>query len=300
MKAFRVLIASLFPFKGGKTTLVEGVGRGLRDEGFKVGYLKPFSSHNWYLDYDVLITNMNYGTVFPGDVIKVSESMGIKDVYETMSPISLLTAQLRPSAFIEARSETLIYAYFSDLFRRTVACRLSYCKEREVWNTLYLNEWLIVRNLAIINDKVLERIRRKSNLIYKLSDYKILPKTLLTEYNNSIRSTIRYLETKYRILLIESYRDSAWPLPLDEDVDLVFVVAPGQVLVYDSKRFKTAVVLKYSRYFLPLDVSLRDIIGIISPIETMEVEPISSFDIPESISEKFNKVTRYLVKLIEQ
>lgn len=300
MKAFRILVASLIPNRGGKTTLITGVANGLREEGFKVGYVKPFSVYDWYLDYDTVITNMKYGALFSNDVVRISESLGIKDPYECLNPVSLLTVPIKPSVFIEARVGGFIYDYISDIFKRALLCRFSYYKGGELLNILYYNEWLTKRNLAIFDRELVENVRKRSNIIYKLSDYRILLQVLLNEYVKSVKSILEYLESKYRIIFIESYKDSAWPLPWDEEINIVLIVSPGQVMIYDFKRFKTAVYLKYSGSLPLMNVILRDIINMINPLMVIETKPISKFELPETLSEKFNDIIQYLVKLIER
>ena len=301
MRAFRVLIASLLPNKGGKTTLITGIAYGLKEGGFKVGYFKPFSVYDWYLDYDAVITNTKYGTLFPSEIVRISESIGIKDPYELLNPISLLTVPVKPSAFIEAKVGTFLYEYFSDIFKRAIFCRFSYYKVNEILNILYYNEWLVKRNLAIFNPaNAVEKVKKRASILYRLSDYRTLSQILLNEYSRSIKTVLEYLENRYRVIFIESYKDSAWPLPWDEEVNVVLVVTPGQVMVYDFKRFKAAVYLKYSGSLPLMHVVLKDIINMLTPLLVIETYPISKFEVPETISEKFSNVIQYLIKVIER
>ena len=71
-------------------------------------------------------------------------------------------------------------------------------------------------------------------------------------------------------------------------------------MVYDFKRFKAAVYLKYSGSLPLMHVVLKDIINMLTPLLVIETYPISKFEVPETISEKFSNVIQYLIKVIER
>ncbi len=301
MNSIKVLITGLYEKRSGKTYLASAILYALRTLGFKPGFFKPLSIHNWFTEYDTTLENLRFKSLFSRDVATLSQIAKIKDPYELLNPVDVLTAPLDPTVFINARVPDMYYSFSHDLLKTTLMARFSRYEDGVLYNRYLINEWALRRNILLVDEELIDRIMKNADEIAEIDTTKTFAYLMNKNFMNSVRSCLKAIESRYQIVVIESYGDLAWPLPRETRVSIVFAVAPGRVLIYEASRFKMAVELKKPLRGLHTNVRLNDIIGLLKPIKSFKVGPVHTAEIPESyVIRKYASITNFLISKLEK
>jgi len=301
MSSIKVLITGLLERKTGKTYLASAMLYALRTLGFKPGFFKPLSIHNWFTEYDTTVENLRFKSLFSKDVATLSRIVKMKDPYELLNPVDFLTAPLDPTVFINARVPDMYYSFSYDLLKTTLMARFTKYEDGVLYNKYLINEWALRRNILLVDEELIDRITRNADEITTIDATKAFVHLINKNFINSINTCLKAIENKYQIVVIESYGDLAWPLPRETRVSMVLAVAPGRVLIYEASKFKIAVELKKPLRGLPTNVRLSDIIGLLKPVKSFKVGPVHTAEIPESYAiRKYASVINFLVSKLEK
>ncbi len=301
MTSIKILITGLLERRSGKTYLASAMLYALRTLGFKPGFFKPLSIHNWFTEYDTTLENIRFKSLFSRDVATLSRIARIKDPYELLNPVDFLTAPLDPTVFINARVPDMYYSFSHDLLKTTLMARFTRYEDGVLYNKYLINEWALRRNMLLVDEGLIDRIMRNADEITKIDATKAFAHLMNKIFINSINTCLKAIEDKYQIVVVESYGDLAWPLPSETRISIVFAVAPGRVLIYEAGKFKMAVELKKPLRGPLTNVRLSDIIGLLKPIKSFKVGPVHTAEIPESyVIRKYASVINFLVSKLEK
>ncbi|GEM_PF-335738 len=301
MVSTKILITGLLGGSSGKTYLAIAVVYALRSTGLRPGVFKPLSIHNWFTEYNTTLENIRSGSLFCGDAVKLRQIAGIKEPYELLNPVDFLVSPLDPSVFINARVPDLYYSFSSDLTKTAIVARFTRYGDEKLHNLYLVNKWALQRKMLIVDEEVVDRITRKADEIVQVNDSKMLNHLVSKYFTSSVSTCLKNLGEKHAIIVIESYSDIAWPLPLKTRVDVVLVTSPGRVLVYDANKFRMAVELKKPLRGLYTTVKLSDIIGLLRPLKHFKVGPTHTAEIPESYTvRKYAGVINFLINELEK
>jgi len=271
----KLLVVGLVPYDAGKTTIAESITLAIRDIGIKPLVYKPFSAHNWYLQYGTTIENLKSGMLFCEDILKLRKIADIKEPYEILNPVDTLMAPLDPEYYIKNRMLRYYFIQLNDNRSHIVASRITiYVKQvNKHYNLILINKRAIkgktlitkdIEKLVYNADRILEE-DRLDEYIAKLEQLRI----------PAITSTLSYLEEKYTHIIIESYNDAAYPLPLNIKVDYVIAVSPGKAMIYDAKDYLKAIHLK-AMISKTYQIKTSDILDLLKPRQIIKIPPITN------------------------
>ncbi|RLE66649.1 MAG: hypothetical protein DRJ38_01020 [Thermoprotei archaeon] len=296
-----MLITGLLEKNSGKTYLAAAILYALRKLGFKPGFFKPISIHNWFTDYDTTLDNLRSKSLYCKDVAMLSQIARIRIPYELLNPIHFLTAPLDPCVFINARVPDMYYSFSYDLLKTTIIARFSRYEEERLYNIYLFNEWALQRNILLIDEEILDRITRNADEVLRVNAIKNFVYLMNKNFLNSTHTCLKAIEDKHHVIIVESYSNVAWPLPPQIQVAFVLAVSPGRVLIYEASKFKMAVELKKPLRGLYTNVKLSDIIGLLKPVGSFKVGPVHSAEIPESYAiRKYASVVNFLISKLEK
>ena len=299
-----ILIVGLLPHESGKTFLAGSLIEELRLRGVDVGVSKPIAGHSLWYQWSTYIDSIREGILIGFDAMILKRKSGSKDLLEMINPIDLATI---PPDIIYRDSRDLEFLYAEYLSSRSIDItaigRLSLCKERNKIETKHY----------IIKDYIVKLNESNKEYVYKLAE-KLSPKPLevlrrdflrtLQESYTYVDNCLDHIIKNHALTIIESFNDSATPTIRSLDTDLVLVVLPGRVYVYEGSRYKMAfeVISDISRKFInPLEnwVSTREIIRLLRD------SYIYTSEIPHSIKEtehreKISSLTDRIIRLLEK
>jgi len=295
-----VLLTGLLPGKSGKTAIALGLIEGLRRRGVKVGYFKPISIFDYYEDYVAVEASLDLGLPVPPEVLSLME-VGFKfDDPCLINPVSVLTAPLKPDTFIEARAPASYFSYAANTFRRAALVRaVVFDPVRTV--LAYVNNWAISRNLLRIDYDQLDKLTKRSDHVVKVDMLGSLIETYERISVQALKTAYPKALSRHRVVVVEGVGNTAWPLPPDAEAWVVMAVTHGTVLVYDGKRYKTAVSLKTGGSITYLRrLTTADVFTLLTPSHVVRTPPLHPFEPIESRADKLAGLTDIIVSYLER
>ncbi len=280
------LITGLLQYESGKTWLTIAFAKNLIERGYMVRLYKPVAGHSAWYQFKTLVDSIKYRVLVGEDVVKYRDYLGVKQDFELLNPIDILSAPPSPTRY---RSIAEYLAALEVLAEQIVMVRLSDPIEG-------LSKYYIVEGSI---NKLVEGLRE---WIYKLKTLfnpsRIGVEDLLDEIYSPSTSTILYKTLKVLaedsdILLVESFNDAA--IPFYELLDLVektFMVTPGYVYELDVVGFKKLVKRNYALYG---DIGVK-MSKIFPYIDTIFESPLPIANSPIELASKIKEIIGELIK----
>ncbi len=279
----------------GKTAVASGIARGLLIREADVGVMKPFSIHDWYMDYDNSAINLKRRAVFSRDALRLAEAAKLDELpLELLNPVHGVT--LPPSASYLLKGFTAHYfSLLSNLMSRMVLARVSL--KGDVFLNIYLvNEEPLLKGY-VEESLPLRILSPKTGIQVKVSSSRQLQSAINLYGAKAVVSCFKVLSRMFSYLIVEGFADVATP-PLGlHGFDLVLTVAPGYVLVYNGDKYLKATEVLGA--FRSSELKVRDIVEVIRPSRVFKIPPIASNMIKEydSLALRLEDLVEYIIDL---
>ncbi|MET1124217.1 MAG: ATPase [Archaeoglobaceae archaeon] len=251
-----LLVVGLLPFDSGKTTVAKRMVEEMREAGIDVGVAKPVSSFNGWYHYEYLLKSIDMKLLVGRDALELHEAAGSTDPIEIESPVTTLLIPPDPEKVGWAR---WLYTNLG-AFRQAAMLRIT-CSERT-------EHYLIPENVEV----GIESLREEVEELARLTEAKAVEaseiESLLISARRAADECLRLLN--HEILVVESFSNVAAPTEASLNADLVLLVAPGKIAVYDGDRYRRAVEIELKDPWL---VVTEEVAQLLKPEATVSMRP---------------------------
>ncbi len=240
MESKSLLITGLIPYDSGKTFLAINLLKEFRVRGLDTGVSKPVAGHSLWYQWSTYVDSLREKVLVGQDAISLKKISGSRDPLEVINPVDLATIPpdllLRDLRDIEFLYTSYINARSIDI---TALGRVSMCRDNGDIDT----------NHFIIKDFIKKLNEPNKELIYDLAA-KLEPKPIEINREDFIKvlhekfvyidRCLEKVMREHKLTIIESFNDAATPTRKALESDIVVVVLPGRLFVYNGSRYKMA------------------------------------------------------------
>ncbi|MFX0044790.1 MAG: hypothetical protein ACFE8Z_02990 [Candidatus Hermodarchaeota archaeon] len=272
--ARRILLVGMNTFDSGKTTLSIMAAKKATEEGISVEYFKPLSAHNYWYTHSHTLSCLERGMLFSYDVAKVREAIH-SSVHEYISnPIHRLYVPSTSDKPLSGVSNTLALAGWDSV---ATMQRMSIPSDEGVQSKTFVAEKLIHSGNLLLTPDESNRLASGTEKV-EISSLEELQSLEQLHFEEYVSAAFNVAEKPAELVFIESFNDTAWPWENLIDVDVVWVVGPGQIFQYDPGKFRKASFLQKRDDFPLREVTFTRIADLLRPIGRHAWSPIELRD----------------------
>ncbi len=252
--------------EAGKTIMSKAICKGLKRR-YEVQFCKPISGHNSWYHYDHLLRCLSEKQIFSRDACEVRKTLALTTPIEVVNPIDCLFSPVRyGSSLWGSRPSQAVLERFTMLSGEGV-------------KNIYLKLNSKDMSSTIMDPETLNPLLSSAAEIHEPDDWRAVEGTLV---EGAITSCLKGLKESSDIVVVEGHDDRC-PV-MDDDLSLAVVVAPGHLSIYGGKEFRDGF---YSVLNIRAEVSARDVLPLLTPLEIYEIRPIAVSSTEET--SKFEK-----------
>ena len=252
----RVLVVGLLPYDSGKTSVAAALTSELRARGVDAVAAKPVGAHSAWSQHHTVELSFKLGLLVGEDAYTLWLASGKAEPIELTSTLDVLTAPPDPTkAFYEAASQ--------------ITWQAAVIRETHLEDAPKTRHILIPENIALTTPPLQdELLKLASALKAKPAERREVAK-VITEASAEAEKSLKVLEERHEVLIVESYNDAAAPTP-SLSYSTVIAVAPGRALVYPGDRYRLAA--KAARQ-PPNQLTVDKITPLLKPKHTIPTKP---------------------------
>lgn len=279
-----LLVVGILEFDSGKTSIAASLTREARSRGIKAIAFKPIGAHNAWGQYETLIRSLEMKLLVGEDAYRLWIASGRSEPIELISPLDIMSAP----PILEAFRKTSEYlSVMGSLLKLAVIARITKLRN----NVSFPRHYLIVDNLSRTCTILKEMILNFAKMVKaeRIKSRDLIPLTASSLI--IIEDIVKYLLSRYELLIIESFNNIACPCPSSLKADYVIAVAPGHTHIYSGKDYSE--VLKRTLHGKLLEVTTGEVIDHLNSLTSIEILPRSKekIDMP-------GRDTRELLRII--
>ncbi|MHA1198213.1 MAG: hypothetical protein ACTSQF_02485 [Candidatus Heimdallarchaeaceae archaeon] len=239
---FKVFIGGLLEHNSGKTTFAKDMIEVFeKNMSMKTVPFKPLSGNNLFYHYDKIKKHVKkYGNFVSLDIVDLMEESSVDIPMVLANPVHRVNTQAIPYHFYKEGSFNTFFSKYSSsvsLFQRLT----KHEKESEFSSYFIVNE-PIYDNPKCWNDMSLSEpiLKQAKDLKYYRNEHEYY--TMNSKfYADATESSFNYIKTKADVVIIESFNDSAHPAWCIRESDVIIIVGPGSVFVFEPDAYFRAV-----------------------------------------------------------
>lgn len=240
--------------RAGKTTMAKAVCKALAKK-YRVQFCKPIAGHNSWYHYDHLLNCLAQKKLFSKDAFEVRGELAFDAPIEVINPIDCLFSPLKyESSLCGSKLSRAVLERFALLSNRAI---------KNVFLRLGTREM----DTVLVDPEALNQLISSADKVYELEDWRSMEGELI---GRAITSCLGWLKERADVVVVEGHDDRC-PV-MDDDLSLAMVVAPGHLAIYEGDEFRRGF---YSVLDLRAEVSVRDVIPLINPLESYEIKPVT-------------------------
>ncbi|MFX1416970.1 MAG: hypothetical protein ACFFC0_09155 [Promethearchaeota archaeon] len=272
--AKRILLVGMNTFDSGKTTLSIMAAKKAIHEGVSVEYFKPLSAHNYWYTYSHTLSCLKREMLFSYDLAKVREAID-SNVHEYISnPIHRLYVPSSSEKPLSGVSNTLGLAGWDSI---ATMQRMSTPTKEGVQSKTLIAEKLIDSGKLLLTPNESNRLAMGTQKI-EISSLEELQSYEQLHFEEYVSAAFNVAEKTAEVVFIESFNDTAWPWENLNEVDIVWVIGPGQIFQYDPEKFRKASFLQKRANFPIREVTFSRVAELLRPIGRHGWSPIELKD----------------------
>ena len=240
---FTIFIGGLLEFNSGKTTVAKEIITFFENEKSIITTpFKPLSGTNLFFNSPQIEEHVQKHSHFVSLDILDLLSCSSNDVSPILvNPVHRVNTQAFPFYFSEEGTLNTFFSRFSgsvSLLQRFT----TYSGGEELKNTYILDESIYSNQKFWTNRTLVDSVIIESNCQLKKYRSEHEYYALNSQYYaNAVQSCYDYLKTNSNIIIIERYNDSAHPAWCIRDSDIVVLVGPGTMFVYEPQSYFRAI-----------------------------------------------------------
>ncbi len=259
-----VLIVGLLQFDSGKTSLALSLISEALDRGMDVGVCKPVSAFSVWYQYEYLLKSVDMGLLVGSDALRLHKTAKSNDPIELESPVVFMHAPLDPERVDWSGEQGM----------NVVAFRIG------------RNHFYVPSNL----ERLTNTMRGVCSVIEKFK-----PKAVKDVENFIFRSgelaqgCVDRIAERHEITFVESYNNASAPTWCSLNSDVVILVAPSKIALFDSERYRKAVEIIDMP---PWNVPSEEVVRLIKPEVIVEFKPKENPKLLDQILSKISSKDR--------
>lgn len=281
-----VFVFGLFEGSPGKTTFSCGLLHRLMEVGLDPVPLKARSGHNYWYQHNEFLPCINEGRIYCSDIIKLKEASGAEEPYEVLNPIDTLITPLNTGYYLNNETARSLYLADSDLFNHLAAERHTVIKNKKPLHTILIKK----TRAHLLSSETLEKISMRADRILAIGNMNDWTRYYKQNANQAISTCTDSLKN-HQVMVSEGFCDIIYPAPIIKH-DVIVAVAPGNVVIYDPKRFDKAV--RYHTVEGKNQFKASEIIPYLKPREIHSIPPLTKRELSD-----FERLSEAYVKPIE-
>ncbi len=265
----RLLISGTLSFDSGKTEISLQLARSLREDGVAVEYFKPLSGHSYWYKHEHTMYCIREAKLISNDVSRLREVTESKLTPYVTNPVHSLYVPARLSRPDEIVHNTLALSGWDAVLTLR---RISQVSGEEIESVMLVAEKLIDSGLLMITAEEVDALTRDARrvTVNSLEEVQAFEEAALEP---AISGAYEQVEESAEYVIIESFNDSAWPWEGLDQVDMVLVIGPGQMFVYNAEKYRKAVFYMHKGHSPVRSVTLREMADLLKPIKRIELKP---------------------------
>lgn len=230
-----VLVAGLVPYDSGKTWFTVATGLATREKGFRVGVFKPVAGHNLWYSPRTCQKTLKLKLLVGNDILMYYR-YGLAENPAISNPVAIATLPPDPTRYTKLDN---YFEEFDDVRNVAVLTRVYSCE------TGVLEHYVHVENLnktsttcQVLVSKLCIALNAKPKPFTEVASYLMSPRV-----EEDLNHCLKYIGRGRDVVFVEGFNDAVVAYTsLLEEADLLVVVTPGKVLVYENmKAIKYAV-----------------------------------------------------------
>jgi predicted P-loop ATPase/GTPase len=266
----RILVSGTRERDSGKTTVASELLTLLAENGIIACGFKPRAGNSIWYNFKVVYESFSQGRCYGKDATLLKRYSGVNLSEEVINPIHRLWAE-PPSSLGHLK----LPAFICDRVRTPDGASL----------------FIVNKTLPFVHgaEKLLEDIKNKV-YISNLSEFNEL---ILHLYDQSTHEAHKIIAKAADSIIYESYSDIALPWNGIKELDMVFVVEPGSIFLYDPQKYLTAVKILNGR-----EKSTKDVVELLKPVETVKLPPATPDGVRNMVGEAVYKLLMRVPKTL--
>jgi len=254
-----VLVVGLLERDSGKTSITVSMLNTARELGFNAVGFKPVGGHNAWNQYDTLARSLSLRMLVGEDAFKLWVASNRVESIDLLSPLDILLAPPDPAK--------VSLEDYTGLEKTAVLARLTKLDNGKIFST----HFVVRENLMNIAPTLRRELLK---LAYLTKAINISATRLVNIVSNSaeyIDRVLKYLLDKYRLVIVESFNNAAFPTPFSLTADWVVLVAPTRVFIYRGKDYaKTVEEIAAIR---GVTITVPEVVKYVKPEKVLEICP---------------------------
>ena len=286
---FIVFIGGLLEHNSGKTTIAKDMVNFFENNtSMKVSPFKPLSGSNLFYHYEQIVENANRHEDFVSlDIIELLNETS-NDIKTTIAnPVHKVNTQAIATRFFEEGSISTFYNKYQG--SEALLQRFSFCDSEGKQKSTYIVNEPIYKNKKFWNDeKLTEPILRKANEIKPFKNDHEYYSLNSKYYADSIQTSFEYLKNNSDIIVIEGFNDSAHPAWCVRESNLILLLGPGSIIIYDPDVYFRAID-NYRAINRTQPSKTNEILRMASPKESLYLS-LNATERKETVSKLANQI----------
>ncbi|MFW9853385.1 MAG: hypothetical protein ACFFDS_10605, partial [Candidatus Thorarchaeota archaeon] len=239
---FVVFIGGLLEYNSGKTTIAKDViDFFATDLKLETKPYKPLSGNNLFYHYDQIKENaQKYNHFVSLDIVDLINHSSSSIPPTIANPVHKVNTQALSYGFFEESSLKLFFSKYSS--SESLLQRFSICNSEIDVNSIYIVNDPIYTNKKFWNDLSLTdpiiKQAKDVSLYKNEQEYYSLNGKFYAEATNS---AFECLKKDSEIIIVESFNNSAHPAWCIRESDIIILVSPGSLFIYEPETYFRAI-----------------------------------------------------------
>lgn len=256
-----ILISGLQEEDAGKTHLACAILSILREKGINAGGFKPKAGNSIWYDFDLLQDTLKNNRLYGKDAILLKKYSDTDLDEEILSPVHRLWSK-NPTFFTQNKIPKFIVDRITLDDRNLIVINDTISLDSEI-ESLIDN----LKHKKVNSVEIISTLKEHNTIVHKY-------------YDDAILTNQKKMKDEFDVIVYESYCDIALPYEGIKDLDLVFVVEPGYIYVYDGEKYILSVDMTHHK-----ESSTNRAIELMKPTNKIRVPPFRSNDIIDGLKD---------------
>ena len=276
---FVIFVGGLLEYNSGKTTVAKEIINFLeKNLSLTTVPFKPLSGNNLFYDYEKISEYVDkYNQLISLDIVELLSCSSSKINPIIANPVHRLNTQaLSYEFFKESSIKTFYNRYLSSV---TLTQRFSICSSSNDINSTFIVNEPIYGNQKFWNDIPLtDKIIKQSKDVRSYKNEHEYYSLNGQFYADATESAFKQIKEESQAIVIESFNNSAHPAWCIRESNIIIIVGPGSVFVYEPETYYRAID-NYRSINRNKPTTTEDILNFVTPTKAY----------PLSINEKERK-----------
>jgi predicted P-loop ATPase/GTPase len=225
-----IIVSGLLAYDSGKTWLLIGLAKKLRDRGCRVAVSKPVAGHSMWSQFKTYLHSLENRVLVGEDVMKYVTLLGLdKSLIPIINPIDIMLAPPDPAKYIDSGNVDEYLSDLEDQFKQMILARYTDCASGGSRHFIFEEN---VERLPRTLKQLVERLASVLNA-EKAKPRNFIETLHSLDLEKNLMLCLESISKGSDVVLVESFNDAVTPYPqLLKIASTLLVVMPAAVAVY--------------------------------------------------------------------